>query len=299
MFAACALWLDLGAVGRTLQRVSLLWLALILAVMTLDRLLMAWKWAVLLWAVGLKVPFSALVRFFYQGTFAGTFLPTSLGGDALRAYLVVRATGATYPVVASLAIEKAMGLLSAVSWALAGMAYFLHRSPAFPAVWAWGLLAVAAGGHGAFWLSLHPRCRAAVHRWLSASRSRLAQGTGRFLEAYVQYGKHRRALAWNGMLTVVEHGLQLCIVLAMAYGLGIVADPLLFLSVATVHTLLYRLPIAPDGWGVGEASAIGLYGLIGILPEQAFSLAFLSHVMQLLVALPGIWFMGRDIYSVR
>jgi uncharacterized membrane protein YbhN (UPF0104 family) len=52
-----------------------------------------------------------------------------------------------------------------------------------------------------------------------------------------------------------------------------------------------RVPIAPDGWGVAELSAIGLYGLIGVSAEHAFAFTFLAHSLQLLVALPGLWFL--------
>jgi len=58
-----------------------------------------------------------------------------------------------------------------------------------------------------------------------------------------------------------------------------------------------RLPISPDGWGVGEVAAIGLYSLVGVPAEEAFALAFLSHILQTLVVLPGLWFflnLGSD-----
>ena len=116
----------------------------------------------------------------------------------------------------------------------------------------------------------------------------------RLYDAYRQFGRQPGALVWNGVLTVAEHGVQLVVVLTMASALGLVQEVVPFLAVTAVYLLIYRLPISPDGWGVGELASIGLYGLIGISPEGAFGLAFFAHVMQLVVVLPGLWFLCRS-----
>jgi Lysylphosphatidylglycerol synthase TM region len=83
------------------------------------------------------------------------------------------------------------------------------------------------------------------------------------------------------------------VVFLVARSLGIEADALALLAAAAVHIMIYRIPVAPDNWGVGELTAIGVFGLIGISPEAAFSLMFLSHILQVVVVLPGLLFLLR------
>lgn len=296
LLAACALFLDLGATVDILLRVPGYWIAVILALWTVDRLLMAWKWSFLLRALGVKIPLSTLTRLYYQGTFIGTFLPSGVGGDIARAYWVTRSSGATHEVYASVLMEKLIGFLSAVNWAFAGGAvfagYLLHEAAA---VW----VAAALGGtlllNILFVFSLQPSCARFMQRPLHRLPwSGLPDFFRRVCEAYSQYRHRRSALLCNGLLTLVEHGLQIVIVFAMAKSLGIGAQTLPFLAVAAVYLLIYRLPLSPDGWGIGEVTAVGLFGRIGVSAESGFALAFLSHVLQTIVVLPGLWFWWRS-----
>ncbi len=301
IFIFCAIFLDFGEIFAALSRVSVLWFLGILTLMTVDRLLMAWKWSFLLKALKVDVPFKRLIGIYYQGNLAGVFLPTSLGGDLLRAQLVSRKSGAGPQVYASLLMEKMIGLLSAVNWAGVGLiVVLLSYTGVVPNSW----IGLAVSGfllvNCTFLLSLQPLGQLYLQRIFGVgSRNRLLDFLQRLFEAYSHYGKRRRALAWNGGLTVVEHGLQIFVYLVMARSLGIQANTLLFLAVTAVFLVLYRLPIAPDGWGVGEVAAIGLYGLIGISAEDAFAMAFFAHVMQMIVVLPGLWFLSRSNFLVE
>ena len=141
IFVVCAFFLDLGAVVEVLSRVSGAWLLLIFGLMTVDRFLMAWKWSVLLQALGVELSFGRLVRIYYQGTLAGIFLPSGIGGDLLRAHWVSRETGATHQVYASLIMEKMIGFLSAANWGFIGLAVFLSQVPGVTPAWTAAVMA--------------------------------------------------------------------------------------------------------------------------------------------------------------
>ena len=65
-------------------------------------------------------PLGLITRFYYQGSLTGIFLPSSIGGDLLRATWVAQASGIKHGVFASLVMEKLVGFLSAVVWAILG-----------------------------------------------------------------------------------------------------------------------------------------------------------------------------------
>ena len=192
-------------------------------------------------------------------------------------------------------MEKIIGFLSAANWACIGLAVFLYYVPGISPAWTGAVVATVVLANGVFLLSLQSRIHDFIFRSFDILPSfRMTEFLQRLYDAYRQFGEHRGTLAWNSLLTLAEHGLQLVVVLTMATALGLVQNVIPFLAVTAVYLLIYRLPISPDGWGVGEVASIGLYGLIGMSPENAFGLAFLAHVMQLFVVLPGLWFFCRS-----
>jgi uncharacterized protein (TIRG00374 family) len=300
LLASCALFVDLSDTIDIMARVPIYWIVFILGLWTVDRFLMAWKWSFLLRGLNIQIPLSTLTRLYYQGTFSGSFLPSSLAGDVLRAHWVSRRSGATHQVYASLIMEKVIGFVSAANWASIGvivLAPYLLSEAAFNG------LALALVGilllNGLFLFSFHSSCSRLI-QWIltRVPWAKVRVFFQRLCEAYSEFRDRHSALIWNGLLTVFEHGLQILIVFAMATSLGITADTTLFFAVTAVYLLIYRLPLSPDGWGIGEITAVGLFGLIGISAESGFALAFLSHVLQTIVVLPGLWFLWRSGFAM-
>ncbi|MGH9313463.1 MAG: lysylphosphatidylglycerol synthase domain-containing protein, partial [Vicinamibacterales bacterium] len=76
---ALALWLaDPAAVWRAGAAARPAWIAAAVALVALDRALMAYRWLVLLRALapGVRPPLGAVMRIFFLSTFVGTFLPS-------------------------------------------------------------------------------------------------------------------------------------------------------------------------------------------------------------------------------
>ena len=88
-----------------------------------DRTLMAWRW---LW---LLVPFApppgdgnrprvglgAILHVFFVSTFVGTFLPASVGGDAVRATALARLGVPMADAVASVFMDRVLGVLGVLA----------------------------------------------------------------------------------------------------------------------------------------------------------------------------------------
>ena len=77
------------------------------------------------------------------------------------------------------------------------------------------------------------------------------------------------------------------LVLAIALSLDVEAGPVVLLGAAALFLLVLRLPLAPDGWGVGELSAVGLLGLAGVGAGAAFSVSLVNHLVLMLALAPG------------
>ena len=68
------------------------WILGAILLVLVDRALMAWRWAMLLCIVdeSARPPLGRLLEVFFVSTFVGTFLPASIGADAVRAYSISR-----------------------------------------------------------------------------------------------------------------------------------------------------------------------------------------------------------------
>ena len=293
ILGACAWFLDMNQVWSIVSRVHPAAVVGLLILITLDRLLMAWKWALLLRVVGVRLPLGLITRFYYQGSLTGIFLPSSIGGDLLRATWVAHASGVKHGVFASLLMEKIVGLLSAVIWAIIGAVVLLcvHYDDL---AWIW--LLVGATSLSAVILLFLASLHASVHEFVLSGLGRFAtlRAVGllhRLYQAYAHFSSAKNALAANMVLTLTEHALQMAVFLLVARNLGIEVDAILFFAMTGVQFLVFRIPISPDGWGIGELSAIGLFGLIGVSAEAAFTMMFVNHILTTVACLPGLWFL--------
>jgi uncharacterized protein (TIRG00374 family) len=299
VIGACFFFLDIDSMLAAVRQMRAYEIALVLALLTGDRVLMALKWRLLLDVGGAHLRSLSVIRIYYQGWLVGSVLPTHLGGDLLRAHLVAHRTGVVHPVFASIVMEKVIGFVSAVNWAIVGAGVLACWSE--PRLWplciGLGALAVLAF-NGLFLASLHDAVHDSALGFLARYRQRkLISVLHTFYAAYADFSCHPKTLVANFLLTALEHGLQLLIVFTIATSLGIQAEPIVFFAAAAVYMLIFRLPIAPDGWGTGELAAIAAFSLIGVSAAAAFTISVVYHFLGLVAALPGFAFLAlpRDL----
>ena len=195
-------------------------------------------------------------------------------------------------------MEKIIGILAAASWGVVGgvvLAWLAYPTK----LWIWVLLGAGAivVGYGAFVLSMQPAVHGIVLKGLRPGKnSRILGVLHRLYEAYARFSNTPRALAANLLMSLAEQALQIGVVLLVAQSLNmnLEAGAIAFLAATALHLMIYRIPILPDNWGVGELTAIGIFGLIGVKPEAAFGLMLFCHILQVIVVLPGLLFLLRS-----
>jgi uncharacterized protein (TIRG00374 family) len=109
-------WIDWRDSLKLLGRADLGLVLLVLALNVLRIVLSAWKWELLLRALGIRIGLPQAVRIYWIGTFASSFLPSTVGGDFVRTAISRRFAGVG-PIAASVIIERltGMGVLLAFS----------------------------------------------------------------------------------------------------------------------------------------------------------------------------------------
>ncbi|HLE71195.1 MAG TPA: lysylphosphatidylglycerol synthase transmembrane domain-containing protein, partial [Vicinamibacteria bacterium] len=104
--------LDTANMLRFIRRADVALVALTLLAVLADRTLMAVRWRKLVEALGVHAARSKLFKIFFLSTFFGSFLPSGVGGEAVRAISFSRLTSKGIESVASVVLDRLIGLLS-------------------------------------------------------------------------------------------------------------------------------------------------------------------------------------------
>jgi uncharacterized membrane protein YbhN (UPF0104 family) len=262
-------------------------LAIAIGLTFFDRALMAWRWLVLLAPVpaDARPSLGRVIRIFFVSTFVGTFLPASVGGDLVRAYALSAERVPMALSVASVAMDRALGVMSILLLGVLSVSVAPDRSPpgVAPVLW------LGALGCGALGLVVFS---ASAAGWLGGIVERLP-GTGprriaaRLLAAVREYRHHHGALA---AVLAASAGVQVLRVV-QAYFLGIslgIATPVsAYFVVIPLILLIMLLPITINGIGTSQAAFIWCFGAIGVGRPEAFALSVLFVALGVVGNLPG------------
>ena len=110
--------IDMRASGEALLSVDLRYLLLALVLVALDRAGMILRWVIPEGQLAAK----SAAWIYMVSSFVGSVLPAGVGADAARAYTLARRTSETSEAVASVAVDRVVGVISSCalgfSWTL-------------------------------------------------------------------------------------------------------------------------------------------------------------------------------------
>ncbi len=286
-------FVDFGEFFRSITSVSAGAALVLLVASVADRVLMALKWWHLGRAIGIPVRRTEYVAAYWGASFLSYFLPTSLGGEIYRGFRISRAAPETSGVLATMILEKMIGVLATIFFAWMGLAYLLTSgiAPDARAIFL-GLLAFSVLAVGGFALSMMPSFhRRSLGLWKKLGVVRPMEKLSR---AYSSFSGHPGVLLGNFGLALVENALQLALTWGAAVALGVDLPVWGFFAIIAVTQFLRRITMIFDGWGLSEALRLVTYGLIGVSGSDTLAIALVGHAIMALASVPGALVFFRD-----
>lgn len=300
--------LDFQNMARYLARADWLLVALTLVMVAMDRSLMAARWIYLLEGLGIQAPRAKVVKIFFLSTFLGSFLPTGIGGEAIRAVSFSRLSSKGVETVASVAMDRFIGMLSMLLTGLVALVFFYRIYP-HPALLATVLvLSVTAVVGMALLLSswfhrrvldrIAPTAHVAPSSSLDGSaKGEMGEGGAgwpgwrRSVQKAIQVlGRYRSRLGLLGFVLAMSVGVQVLRILqayllseAMSLGTSLVY----FFCFVPIILLITMLPISVSGLGTTNLAYVALFGSVGMDPDGAFVLSVLILALGVIGNLPG------------
>jgi uncharacterized protein (TIRG00374 family) len=105
---------DYTAIYLSLISANPFYLFLALLTLFLGKLLTGYRWQILLVAQDIKIPLKTLIASLFVGQFFNSFLPTTIGGDAIRAYDTAVASKESAKSVTTVFMDRFIGVLALV-----------------------------------------------------------------------------------------------------------------------------------------------------------------------------------------
>lgn len=279
---------DLATIGRSLSGASPGWLAAALALVVIDRALNAWRWVRLVRAVETGPPQSLgeLIRIFLVSTFVGTFLPGSIGGDAVRALAATRLGLPGADAVASVVVDRLLGVVSILIMAVAGLVFagaLVERRLVLIALALTVVVTVAV-----LLLLFDSRVLTRVVDLAGGRRfPRVQRLAAKFLDGIRQYGRHHAVLGQVLAASIAVQVLRTLQAWCLGLALGIGIGGLWYFAFVPPIVLIMQLPITINGIGTGFVAFVELFGRAGVGPAAAFALSVLFLALGWVGNLPG------------
>lgn len=286
MLAVLLREVKLGSLLPSWDRSTVLWLMGGLLFTTLGIVLSAVRWQRVLSAMDHRTGLAPLLHAYLASQFVSNFLPSTIGGDAVRVTrLAARDDGRSAPAAfASVVLDRMSGWLILPLLCLAGLAInpsLLHFGRAsrtavvLSVVTLLALVVVVAA-------AASPRLggRLATHsNWL------------RFMGA-VHVGidriRHRPAAAAQVIGASIVYQLAIvCAGLLGAHALGISVGPTALLAFIPAVAIIQVVPVTIGGLGLREGAFVFFLQPLGVPLTQAVALGLLMYAMHLMASLLG------------
>jgi uncharacterized membrane protein YbhN (UPF0104 family) len=252
-------------------------------------LISAYKWGVLLRANGKAQPYPWLVGIYFVGQFANNFLPTSVGGDAIRVVALGRRTGSYAQASASVFMERLSGFLALSLIALGALLVtstdlFGLRLVSDPTLtWASSGLALAALAAGAVALA-----SPVLLRRFGRLIPRFARGPLQSAAATLgEYAGSPATLAKVMGLSLLFHTCWISMHLACGLALRIAAPPMIYALMVPLTDMIGLAPIFFNNVGARDLVFTLYLRQVGVPTATALALAFTAFTVRLVVSSIG------------
>ncbi|MFH1281840.1 MAG: lysylphosphatidylglycerol synthase transmembrane domain-containing protein [Candidatus Omnitrophota bacterium] len=233
------------------------------------------RWRMLLRTVGINIPLKRLVRSFAGGIFFSIFLPSTIGGDLVRAADLVEHTKKAKEVIATVFLDRLSGYIGVVLVIL--LALLLGRNlvldkVVFTSVSVIVLLLVIV-----LLVLFNNAIYSRITRFLSSPGSGKIKETIKNMHQQIHFFRqHKRMITLNLLISFVIQLIGPISVYFIGLSLGIKINFVYFFIFLPIIGSITLLPIAIGGLGLREGLFVAYFAKAGIVKQLALAMSLLS-----------------------
>jgi glycosyltransferase 2 family protein len=277
--------IDLSQIGGVLAGVRVVWLVGALGVFIGVQILLAFRWAVLLRSRGVRLPLLRAIQLNLIGAFFNSFLPSTVGGDAVRGIHLARLGNKGADSAASIMIERVLGLAALAILGTVGCVLYYDLIRGTGAITAMVVIWVLIGGvvlvfyTSSVWQRL-------LRRFVRPRRGgRLKSFTSKLNALHDSAVGFRSSpgtlLAGLGLSLVAKFISAALLAFLIASAIDVNIRIGYFIVFGPIKQCILMVPISVQGIGVREAASVFFYTQAGMTEAQALSFGLLGYALML------------------
>jgi glycosyltransferase 2 family protein len=269
-------------VTSTLTQIPGSSISLALILIAIQVMIVTYRWFIIVQKLGAKIPFIEITKYSLIGLFASHAAP-SVGGDALRAYLLHRQGISLTLCFNSVLLDRL--------FAMVGLLMLIVTTQP--------LLIRITAGHAVTWIFPFTLTAIIVSTAVVVLVGRRWQGCSQFfpVRILVCIGQathtllnSARCLTAIVALAMVGFVLLTAAFYCIAQGMGIETEFWKVSVMCSPVIFFASLPISMAGWGVREGLMVVALGYLGVPPDQSLALSIAYGLCILTISLPGAVF---------
>lgn len=269
---------NFDVIKARLSDISAAWSLAGLAVILVQVALLAARWRLVLGRCGVALAPARALRFTMIALFFNQTLPSSIGGDAIRIWLIGRHanwSAATYSVI----LDRMIGVVALADMVLICLpwTFALISDPIARAA----LLTIGLGANAAalVFLALALRPFRFLDRWMPSRH------LGAAAKVALSILRAPKSFAPVFVISLLLHALNAVLAWTIAQAVGIDVPLLTLFYLVPPALLVTVIPISIAGWGVRESAMVATFAYAGLSQSGGLLISILYGVEYLLIGL--------------
>jgi glycosyltransferase 2 family protein len=284
--------IEISKISNDLESFSLWRLSALLVVCWIGQLICSERWRIFALSLKMEGGYRSFVQMYFVGMFFNIGLPSLVGGDAIKAYILSRKSNKPLHVgLASVLQDRAAGLISLLLYGLIAIMLYPISWRGFPL---WIAYVICCMGLAlALWMIL--KGEGLYRRFLipdsDAFLQRVLRMIAEFHQALGMSNLKPGAFFRIALYSFINSGLVLWLFQQVTVAAGHRVDIIPFSALFPIVTLATMLPITLGGLGVREWCYVEALSLVGIPRNTGLIISLATSALLLLCNLAGVLFL--------
>jgi uncharacterized protein (TIRG00374 family) len=248
----------------------------------------AFRWKLLLKTLKVKSSISYLIRSYLVATFFNHFIPSTIGGDSVRAYDSYKLGKDKTKGLVVIMIDRFLGLLALIILVIVSTFLSIEVSSKIPSLTLWiTFFSLAA----AFVISFILWPPISLFIKIKDNSNKLISKIGKILykfgNAFAQFSNNKRVLFKSLILSFLLQANVVFYYYLISVALGFDVHIINFSLIIPLTVFVLMIPISVNGIGLRENVLFFFFSFFGIAKTQVIAFAWIEFSMLLLLGVIG------------
>lgn len=253
------------------------------------------RWKVLLNAQGVQSKIGFLIKSYMVATFFNHFMPSTVGGDSVRAYDSWRLGENKAKALAVVMVDRFMGLLTLLLFVIIATFFTEKITSKIPNLNFW-LFVLSSGAISIILFILFPPLK--LFEKIQNNTNSVIKKVGSLLHklgsAFAQFSSKKDALLKALVLSIILQANVVFYYFLISEALNFDIDIINFLLIVPLTIFIMMIPISLNGIGLRENALFFFLSFYGVIKSQAVTFAWLEYGMLLILGI-----IGGIVYALR